>query len=268
MATPTSAMDGHNRALAVAEAARVLAAIPVPPGATESKSAPARRLGHLGVYNAPLDPSLTRTNWWVVPMSYRDLVNWYRSHSPANRGSAYGPDGATPSPHGDMDWAIPGHSASYSTPAAVVSYARLGPATTAIRTDATLAARYDRTSATLVPSNVTRIDITKTILGNPALHARTTTATDPALLTRVTAAFNTLGGAAAHTAPMACGSPAGTEYVYAVTFHWPGHTLAVDPGAPLCGVGMGLTLDGNKLPQTLAEGSTLDAALQATLDAS
>jgi hypothetical protein len=167
-----------------------------------------------------------------------------------------------------MDWAIPGHSVSYSTLAAVVSYARLGPATTAIRTDATLAARYDRTTATLVPSNVTRIDITKTILGNPALHTKTMTATDPALLTRVTAAFNTLGGAAAHTAPMACGSPAGTEYSYDITFHWPGHTLALDPGARLCGVGMGLTLDGKRLPQTLEDDSVLDAALHATLDAS
>ncbi|MGZ4587158.1 MAG: hypothetical protein ACXVX9_05090 [Mycobacteriaceae bacterium] len=196
-------------------------------------------------------------------MSYRELVHWYGAHSPARLGSAYYPDGSL-SPYGDLDWEVQANSTAYSAPAALVSYARRGPKTTAIRTDTTLAARYDRTASTLVPHNVTRIDITKTALGGPA-HPTSATVTDPALLTRVTSAFNNLGGAFAHTLPVACGSPTGDAYVYAVTFHWSGHTLAVDPGAPLCGVGMGLTLDGAKLPQTLEDDRTLDAALEAAL---
>lgn len=193
-------------------------------------------------------------------MSDRDLVRWYGAHSRANLGSANFPDGSL-SPHGDLDWEIPVNTTAYSAPFALVSYVRNGPRRTKIRTDATLAARYDRTAPTVVPPNVTRIDIIKTALGGPA-HPSAATVTDRAHLTRITAAFNTLDGAFAHALPAACGSP-GDTYVYAVTFHWPGHTLAVDPGAPLCGVGMGLTLDGVRLHQTLEDNRNLDAALAA-----
>ena len=59
-------------------------------------------------------------------------------------GSAYsGPDSSSPEPEGDLSWQVHARSASYSDPAAVVSYARLAPRSTAIRTDATLAARFD-----------------------------------------------------------------------------------------------------------------------------
>jgi hypothetical protein len=150
----------------------------------------------------------------------------------------------------------------------VVWYARLGAHRTAIRTHVTLAARYDRTSPTLVPATVTSIDITKSAIDGPATPPTNVTVSDPALLSSVVSAFDNLDGAFAHTTPAACGSPVGIVYVYAVTFHWPGHTLAVDPGAALCGIGRGLTLDHTKLPQTLADDHALDAALQAALDAS
>jgi hypothetical protein len=263
--TPTA--EGHNRALAAAEAARVLATIPVPPGATKSDSAPVRRLRHLGVYAEPVDPSLTRTNWWVVPLPYRDLVAWYGSHSPADLASAYGPSSSSPEPDSDLYWKVPAGSAAYSSPAAVVSYERLGPNRTAIRTDATLAARYDRTATTLVPATVTSIDVTKSAIDGPPRPPTTETLTDPSLLMRVTSAFDHLDGATAHVS-MACGSPVGIVYAYSVTFRWPDHTLAVDPGSPLCGIGMGLTLDGTKLPQALEDDGTLATVLHAALDAS
>ena len=72
------------------------------------------------------------------------------------------------------------------------------------------------------------------------------------------AAFDALKGDFASTAPHPCGSPVGLVYTYAVTFHWPGHTLVVDPGQALCGVGRRLTLDGSHLPQTLQDDSELD----------
>jgi hypothetical protein len=56
---------------------------------------------------------------------------------------------------------------------------------TAIRTDATVAARYDRTHPTIASHDVTRIDIIKTALGGPA-HPEAATVTDPALLTSIT----------------------------------------------------------------------------------
>jgi hypothetical protein len=262
--SPSAPEAGRNRALAAAEVARVLASIPVPPGANVYRSLHhSGTLGHLGCQCGAVDPSLTRTRWWTVPLSYRELVHWYGAHSPANLGSAYYSDGSL-SPHGDLSWEIQTNSTAYSTPAAVVSYTRRGPKRTAIRTDATLAARYDRTDRTIIPSGVTQIDTIKSAIGGPA-HPKAATITDPALLTRITAAFNNLDGAFAHTLPIGCGSPTGDTYVYALTFHWPRHTLAADPGAPFCGVGMGLTLDGVKLPQTLEDNRNLDAALESAL---
>jgi hypothetical protein len=70
--TPT--VNGTNRELAIAAATRVFGTFPVPPGSTQSDSAPAPRLRHLGAYIGPVDPSLTETTWWVVPLSYDDLV--------------------------------------------------------------------------------------------------------------------------------------------------------------------------------------------------
>jgi hypothetical protein len=265
--TPTT--EGTNRDLAIAAAGRVLGTFPVPPGSTESDAAPTPRLRHLGAYIGPVDPSLTETSWWVVPLSYGDLVAWYDAHSPANTGSAYAdPDSTSPVPEGDLYWETRDPSAAYSSPAAVVSYARLDAHTTAVRTDVTLAARYDRTAETLVPSTVTSIDITRSAIDGPREPPTTATLTDPALLGDVGSAFNNLAGAFADATPSACGSPVGIVFAYAVTFHWPGHTLAVDPGAPLCGIGRGLTLDGTELPQSLEEDGSLDAALQAALDAS
>ncbi len=152
--------------------------------------------------------------WCLCPIA--DLVAWYDAHSPADVSSAYAPSSSSPEPDGDLYWQIPAHSTSYSEPAAVVAYARLGPNTTAIRTDATLAARYDRTAQTLVPATVTSIDITKSAIDGPAHPPTTATVTDPALLTRITSAFNDLDGAFANTETQGCGSPVGIVYVYAV----------------------------------------------------
>jgi hypothetical protein len=261
---PSAPEVGQNRALARAVVTHVAATMRIPPGAELDESPHhAGRLGHLGCQCGPVDPSLTRTRWWTVPMPYGALVHWYAAHSPARLGSAYFPDGSV-SPHGDLFWEMQAASAAYSAPTAVVSYVRSGPGSTALRTDVTLAARDDRTASTLVPPEVTRVDITRTALGGPA-HPEYGTVTDPRLLARVTSAFNHLIGAFARARPVACGSPAGDAYVYAVTFHWRGHTLAVDPGAPLCGVGLGLTLDHVHLPQRLQGDRTLDAALEAGL---
>jgi hypothetical protein len=268
VAAPSPMVEGSNRDLAVAEAVRVLANIPVPPGSTKSDSSPALSLNRLRVFDGPVDPSLGQTSWWVVPLSPDDLVAWFDAHTPANTGSAFtGPHSSAPEPVGDLFWETDEASEAYSPPVVVVSYARLGPALTAIRTDATLAARYDRVSQTLVPATVTSIDIVRSAVDGPEVPPETATTTDPAVVASVVSAFNDDLGAMAHSRPLACGSPTGLVHVYAVTFHWPGHELAVDAGRPLCGVGRGLTLDDSKLPQSLADSPSLDAALQNALDA-
>ena len=265
---PAPETEGDNRAAAVAEAARVLAAIPVPAGATRAEASPARTLNHLGVYAGPVDRSLTRTRWWIVPMPYRQLVDWYAARTPADDGSAYaGPDSSSPEPEGDLSWQVSARSGSYSEPAAVVSYARLGPRSTAIRTDATLAARFDRTAETLVPATVTAVDITRTAIDGPDRDPTTATVTDPALLARIVSGFDDLDGALARTTAVGCGSPVGIVHVYALVLHWPGHTMTVDPGQPLCGIGRSLSLDGTELREKLEGDDRLDALLESAFDA-
>jgi hypothetical protein len=79
----------------------------------------------------------------------------------------------------------------------------------------------------------------------------------------VIGARGTRARAFAHALPVGCGSPTGDTSAYAVTFHWPGHTVAVDPGEPLCGAGMGVTVDGVRLPQTLEDDRGFEVALEA-----
>lgn len=259
---------GTDRALAVDAAARAFRRFPVPPGSTRLAGAPrgAPHLRRLGAYVGPVEESLTRTGWWLVPMRHERLVAWYAAHTPADVRSTYVPGATAPSPDAVLEWTTDDASPAYSTPVDVVGYTRLGPRLTALRTDVTLAARADRTAATLVPTTVSRIDVTGRALDGPDTSPRTVTVTGRGRVLDVVAAFDSLQGAFASTAPPACASPAGVLRTWAVTFHWPGHTLVVDPGQPLCGVGRGLTRDGRRLRQALADSPDLDAALRAAYD--
>jgi len=124
-----------------------------------------------------------------------------------------------------------------------------------------LPARADRTPSTLVPSTVSSIDVTRQAIDGPNRTPKTVRVTDHKQLVAVVNAFDSLNGDS--MTPHGCGSPVGVVYDYAVTFHWPGHSLVVDPGQSLCGLGRGLTRDGKKLAQTLEDSETLDSALAA-----
>ena len=264
------AVVGTNRALAVAAAARAFRHFPVPPGSTRVKTAPrhAPHLRRLSAYVGPVDTSLTRTGWWLVPLRYGRLVAWYTAHTGAYTGSAYVFGATRPSPDAGLDWQTRDASPAYSAPVDVVAYTQLGPHLTALRTDVTLAARADRTAKTLVPATVASIDITKRAIDGPNTAPTTVTVTDHMRVLAVVAAFDALKGDFARTEAHPCGSPVGIVYTYAVTFHWPAHTLVVDPGHALCGVGRELTLDGSHLPQTLQDDSELDNALRAAIGGS
>lgn len=82
----------------------------------------------------------------------------------------------------------------------------------------------------------------------------------------VVAAFDRVPGEYDAVEPFGCGSPVGIVYLYAITFRWAGHALAVDTGQPLCGIGRKLILDGARLPQTLTDDHTLDILLRAAFD--
>lgn len=261
---------GTNRAFAVAAAARAYRHFPVPPGSTSVATAP-RHAPHqqrLGAYIGPVEPSLTRTGWWLVPLRYDRLLAWYAAHSRADVSSTLVSGATTPSRAAELDWVTHDTSAAYSTPVVVVDYAQYGPHLTALRLDVTLAARADRTAKTLVPATVTSLDITKKAIDGPDHAPTTVTVTDPRPMLTAVAAFDHLRGGFASTRPQGCGSPVGLVYVYAVTFHWPDHTLIADPGEELCGVGRGLTLDDTHLPQTLQNNAELDTSLKAAFDGS
>jgi len=203
-----------------------------------------------------------------VPLRYDRLVAWYAAQTGANVRSTYVAGATTPSPDAELAWQTHGASSAYSAPVDVVAYTQLGPHLTAVRTEVTLAARADRTAKTLVPATVTSIDITKKAIDGPNASPATVTVTDQMRVLAVVAAFDALKGDFASTGARPCGSPVGLVYNYAVTFHWPAHTLVVDPGQALCGVGRGLTLDGSRLPQTLQDDPELDNALRAAIDGS
>jgi hypothetical protein len=268
-AAPNPDVAGTNRALAKTAAARAFTHFPVPPGSVRVDAAPRRapHLRRLGSYSGPVDTSLTRTGWWQVPLRYDRLVAWYDAHTSADVRSTYVPGATKPAPDAVLDWVTRDTSTAYSTPVDVVGYTRLGPHSTALRTDITLAARADRTAETLVPGTVTSIDITKRAIDGPDASPTTTTVTDQSHVLAVVTAFDTLSGDYASTDPQSCGSPGGLVYTYGVTFHWPDHVLVVDAGQKLCGVGRGLNLDGSLLPQTLQDDARLNNALRAAFDA-
>ena len=262
---PEPVVAGRNRGLARAAAADAFERFPVPSGSTRLNAAPRRapRLRQLGAYIEPVDTTLTRTGWWLVPLRYDQLVAWYTARTPTDVRSTYPPNSTSSARAAEFDWPTRDRSAAYSTPVDVVDYTRLGPHLTAIRTDVTLAARADRTAPTLVPMTVTSVDVTKRAIDGPDTTPKTVTVANPARILPVVDAFDALSGDYASVEPHPCGSPVGIVYTYAVTFHWPRHTLVVDADAALCGIGRGLTRDGHKLPQALEDDSKLDNALAA-----
>jgi hypothetical protein len=264
---PSPAKAGANRALAKVEAAREIRSFPVPPGSTEIDAPPphARYLKQLTEFNLPVDQSLTRTRFWLVRQGIDPVLAWYVHHTAANRDTASYRQGGRLSPKALVWWQPHLRSKAFSPPTKVVSYRRLGPHLTAIRTDVTLAARADRTAGTMVPSTVTSLQITRqTIDGTNTAPTRVTT-TDLGSIFQVIDAFNHAAGDYESSESFGCGSPAGVDHLYSVTFHWPGHSLAVAAGAPLCGVGRSLTLDGTKLPQTISNSHRLKVALKEAL---
>jgi hypothetical protein len=265
---PHPGTSGANRRRAMAASARVLRHFPVPPGSTRIDAPPprARYLRRLHYFNLPVDQSLTRTRWWLVPRRYDRLVAWYVARTTANRDTTSYHPGGRSGPRADFHWQTHHTSKAFSPPTDVVTYIRLGPHLTAIRTDVTLAARADRTVKTLVPAAVTSLQITKRTIDGTDTTPTTTTITDQASIFAVIAAFDRVRGAYVSTESFGCGDPVGIVHVYAVTFRWPGHTLAVGEGEPLCDVGRKLTLDGSQLPQTLTESHRLNAALEAAYD--
>jgi hypothetical protein len=261
-ASVTPVPPGHNREGAAQVADRLLREAPLPPLAVPQREESSRFLHELSAYFGDVDPSLTRTGYWIVPMSHLDLVDWYAAHTPANPDETKVSSSSTPEPQGVMGWEVGTSTASYTQPAMIVAYARLGPEQTALRIDVTLAARDDRTARTLVPaSGLESVVITPRSVSKGQSPPPPVTVTDPSQLRALGDAFNRATGAAARAEPHPCGSPGNDYLEYAIVFRWPRHTLEATTGSPLCGVGRELRLDGELLPQKIGIDARLDDLL-------
>lgn len=243
---PAPGAEPH-RSIARDEVNRLMSTVPVPPGA---ELLPDRHL-RSGAQIGFVDPSLTRTEEWTVAMPYGAVADWYAAHAPEEAASER-----------PLWWTEPG-TAAYTEPAVVVGYRREGPDRTRIRIAVTIAARDDRTAATFVPDDVTSVEITRTDITGPVGPPSSVTVTDRERIAAIVDAFNRLQGAPGRAEGTACGSPVGDAHVYSATFHWPGHALSVDPGAPLCGEGRSLVLDGRELRPTLEDSDAFNTALAA-----
>ena len=253
---------GYDRAQAMSAAARIFERAPVPPGARPQDEPPSRKLRARGAYVDDVDPSLSRTGFWIVPRSHVGLVQWYADHTPANPDETKVSGSSTPEPYAVMFWEVGKDRAAYTQPAIVVSYARLGPGRTALRIDVTLAARDDRTAETLVPvAALESVTITSHTVTAGVEPPPPVTVTDDTQLRTLGEVFNRARGAASRALPGACGSPTGDYLEYAVEFRWPGHTLEATTGRPLCRVGRDLVLDGMTLPQKIGIDPRLDDLL-------
>jgi len=253
---------GANRAEAAGVAARIFERAPVPPDARKQTEPPSPKLRKRGAYINDVDPSLSRTGFWIVPMSYVDLVQWYADHTPANPDETTVSGSSRPEPDAVMYWEAGKGRAAYTQPAIIVEYARLGPGRTALRLDVTLAARDDRTAETLVPvEQLESVTITPHTVAGGQHPPPPVKVTDPTQLRALGDAFNRAPGAASRSLPGACGSPTGDYLEYAVRFRWPGHTLEATTGSPLCRIGRDLILDGTTLPQKLGMDARLDDLL-------
>lgn len=264
---PRPAVAGTNRRLASAAAARMIASFPVPPGARRVDAAPSHAgyLRQLRAIYGPVDSSLTRTRWWIVPQGYHRLIGCYVARTSADRRSTQYGSGRTAT-QATLVWGTRGPATAYSPPAMVVTYSRLTRRSTAIRTDVTLAARDDRTAPTLVPATVSRIEVTRQAIDGPDASPGTVSVMDQGELNAVIAAFDRVPGEYRSTEPSGCGSPVGIVYLYSVTFHWPQHTLVASTGQPLCEVGRKLTRDDVVLRERLDPESPLDEVLKSAYD--
>ena len=72
----------QNKAAARAEAARLLRAVPLPPGGRRLTHSPMPGLRSASVGVGPSDPTMSRHTWWTVPMTSAAFARWLRHHRP------------------------------------------------------------------------------------------------------------------------------------------------------------------------------------------
>jgi hypothetical protein len=178
------------RQRAVAEAARIMASFPRPPGAVRtgliaSLTQPGQRPG------TPDLASMTR--WWRVPGRPQAVLAWIRTHLPSGftgDGTGFGPGSVTVN-----TFALPAVP-DVLTERELVVLAVASHGETAIRVDAQVVWLPARPAAERIPAGVTRITVTPVFGLNRNPRAKRLdhafTVTDPAKVARIVALVNGL----------------------------------------------------------------------------
>jgi hypothetical protein len=187
--TGTAGPAASPRQRAVADAARIMASFPRPPGAV--RTGPIASLAQPG--ERPATPDLASlTRWWQVPGRPQGVLAWIGAHLP----SGYSPDGTG---RGNGSWidtfalpAVPG----VLTERELVVLAVHDRGQTAIRVDAQVVWLSARSAAERIPAGVTTITVTPVFGFNRNPRARRLdhafTVTDPAKVARIVALVNGL----------------------------------------------------------------------------
>lgn len=254
------ARAGTNAAAAQAEASRILGALSLPPGAKRVASTPSPHLVGLGVF-VPGPGTVVRSQWYVASESVSQTRIWLLGHAQAGMTTPASGAGAGDDP---LEW-VGNAAMTYGQPVLAIRVRALGPGRTGIRVGVVITPRFDRTAATMAPSGVTSIEISKAPIDGPSAGRTTqrTTVTDAGTIAALVAAYDALPGALDQQMP--CGSLTDIQYAYSFTMRSAAHTLVADQGSPLCGRGRGLTLDGRKLRQQVDNSEPFDQLLERTL---
>jgi len=187
--TSTARPASSPRQHAVADAARIMASFPQPPGAVHTGLIAS--LTEAG--ERPATPDLASvTRWWRVPGRPQGVLAWIRAHLP----SGFTADGTG---RGNGSWidtfalpAVPG----VLTQRELVVLATAYRGQTAIRVDAQVVWLPARSAAERVPADVTTITVTPVFGFNRNPRAKRLdhafTVTDPAKVARIVALVNGL----------------------------------------------------------------------------
>jgi hypothetical protein len=204
--------DAENLRTAERESERTLGLAPLPPGARPIPGQPRGWPPDAGFGMSPADSSLTRTEWYSVPLSADAVQQFLLRHHP--RGMAAEKDEGVGSSTGvrtfDYQTVHPRDPAAYTSPSLLVEWFDVGPST-AIRFDVMLASRRARPQATLLTGGVASVDIDRirnhlegagssTVLSTVRLSAES----EPAVLGQVVAALNGLYGDAVSNSMHSC----------------------------------------------------------------
>jgi hypothetical protein len=190
-ASPRSTGPASPRQRAVADAARIMASFPRPPGAV--RTGPIASLTQSGA--RPVTPDLaSATRWWRVPGRPQEVLAWIRAHLLPGFTSA-GTGVGTGSGWWTRVFALPAVPDVLTQRELVVLAVRSG-SQTAIRVDAQVVWLPARPVTERVPPAARVLTVTPVFGFNPAPRAerldRAFTVTDPATVARIAAVVNGL----------------------------------------------------------------------------